>query len=104
MGRGRKTTGLDLIKKCPASNLAKARFEAYFSSLNGTKTIGQAAQELGITGAAFCKGRSQWLHQALEALEPKPLGRPAKEADPQEQVIAGLEGKIRDLTIKIKKT
>jgi cytosine/adenosine deaminase-related metal-dependent hydrolase len=52
---------------------------------------------LGIGESRFFALRNQWLQEALDLLEPRPLGRPAQAVSPQQEEVARLEAENRDL-------
>jgi transposase len=93
--------GMDLLERHQGSDYAKVRFRAFWATLSGNKTAIQAAKDLNISLAAFHKARNLWIDRALEALEPKPLGRPAQGADPQEALSTKLQEEIKELKIKL---
>jgi hypothetical protein len=90
-----------MAEKLEGPDEAKRRLKAILETISGTKTIDQAASEIGVGAARFHELRKEVLQAALLALEPKPAGRPrtTEEQDPR---IADLENQIRDLTIEVK--
>jgi transposase-like protein len=60
-------------------------------------TVPEACQVLGICESRFHGLRNQWLQEALELLEPRPLGRPPQVVSPDQEERARLEAENRDL-------
>ena len=86
MPGGRPTKGLELIDGLAGSSGAKARLRAALETMMGLKSIAEASEGVGLKEAMLHVERAQALQGALDALEPKPMGRPRKieEADPRE--------------------
>jgi transposase len=61
-------------------------------TLRGELSVPEACRRLGIGESRFQDLRGEWLQEALELLEPRPLGRPPRAADP-----AQLQARIRAL-------
>lgn len=53
-------------------------------TLHGERIVPEACAELGIGESRFHALRNRWLQQALELLEPRPVGRPPHPADAAE--------------------
>ncbi len=108
MPGGRPPKGVELIEALEGSEGAKARLRAALETMMGKKTLAEASEEIGLKEAMLHVERTQALQGALEALEPKPLGRPRKleEVDPEEverlrQENATLREKLRQLEVKV---
>jgi Helix-turn-helix domain len=76
--RGRKPLALRHLDKLQGSAHAKQRMAILLKTLEGACTIPEACRELGIGESRFHELREQWLQEALELLEPRPLGRPRR--------------------------
>jgi transposase-like protein len=60
-------------------------------------TVPQACHLLGIGESRFHALRNQWLQEALDLLEPRPLGRPAQVVSPEAEELARLQAQNREL-------
>jgi transposase-like protein len=82
------------------SELAKLRLAAILETMQGKLTVAEACARLGVRESRFHALRNQWLQEALALLEPRPVGRPAKqtaaEAE-QARQLAALEAELRRL-------
>ena len=108
MPGGRRPKGVARIEALEGSEGAKARLKAALETMMGKKTMAEASEEVGLREAMLYVERAQALQGALEALEPKPLGRPRKleEVDPGElerlrEENAALREKLRKLEVKV---
>jgi hypothetical protein len=90
-----------LVDDLQGSGHAKKRLQLMLETISGTRTVSSACEELGINEAAFHKLRTRTLQEALEGLEPRPLGRPRHEASPEEIEIEQLTEEIRDLKLRL---
>lgn len=72
-----RTQGLAHVDGMDGPAEAKARLRAVVRTLSGEATIEEVAVELGVSAARFHEIRRSALRGALEALEPRPPGRPA---------------------------
>jgi transposase len=99
---GRKPTGAKLLDKFTASPHAQARMRAILETVSGQKTIPEACAELGLGEAIFHRIRGQALRAGLNALEPKPMGRPRTATTAQSSVVAALEQENKDLKIALR--
>jgi hypothetical protein len=95
---GRKPQGAALVALFAGSAHAKQRMTLFLQTLSGQCTVGQACAELGIGESRFFAQRSDWLQEALELLEPRSPGRPAKaEPLPTPAQLESLRQRIREL-------
>lgn len=76
------------------SPLARERLTAILASCTGEQQVQEAAAELDITPQRFHVLRSQVLTGALAAAEPRPVGRPAVQVEPE---IARLQAEVEQL-------
>jgi hypothetical protein len=103
MGRGRKTSGPDLVDGLLGSAEAKKRLKVILETITGRRTIADACRELVMNEAAFHKLRERTLGEAVEGLEPRPLGRPKKEEPPEvEKKVEALEEENAQLRLELK--
>ena len=76
--RGRRPLATGHVDGLSGSARAKRRLEAILKTLRGEWTVPEACHRLGVCESRFHALRQQWLQEALELLEPKPVGRPRK--------------------------
>lgn len=96
MPAGRPPKGARLVEALEGSARAKRRLRVILETITGTRTVRAACEELAIGEAAFHKLRARTLQEAVEGLEPRPLGRPAAEQEETGEV-AELEAEIKSL-------
>jgi hypothetical protein len=84
MTRGRKPRGAKLVEGIEGSSHAKKRLKAILMTITGDWTIEEACAHLGIEASMFHKLRQRTLEEAVESLEPRPVGRPAAEQESDE--------------------
>jgi len=89
---GRKPLATGHVVRLEGSEPAKQRLTVLLETLRGELPVPEACQRLGIGESRFHELRGEWLQEALELLEPRPLGRPPRSADP-----APLQARIRAL-------
>jgi transposase-like protein len=77
--------------------VAKQRLEVILETIADRLTVSDACRQLGIGESRFHQRRNQTLQATLEALEPRPLGRPAKPTSPEETEIDTLQAELRRL-------
>ena len=94
---GRKPLGPALVEHLEGSTSAKERLELILQTLAGQITVVQACRLLGISEAMFYKLRNRVLQVCLEDLEPKPLGRPARQVTQDQQRSAELAEEVATL-------
>ena len=99
---GRKPTGTKLLDKFRASPQAHMRMRGVLQTLASQKTIPEVCAELGIGEAMLHRIRDQVLLAGLNALEPKPMGRPPTATSTPSPVVAALEQENKDLKIALR--
>ncbi len=99
---GRKPTGTKLLDKFTASAHAQSRMRAILETVSGQKTIPEACAELGIGEAMFHRIRAEAMAAALQALEPKPMGRPRTATTAESSAVAALEQQNQHLKIALR--
>jgi hypothetical protein len=77
-----------VVERLEGSAEAKHRLRVILQTVAGDLTVAEACAELGIGKTAFFELRKKVLQASLEDLEPKPVGRPAREAPSTEEVEA----------------
>jgi len=80
MGKGRKPLAAGHVDGLSGSELAKLRLSLILQAMLGEVTVAEACEQLGIGESRFHAMRNCWLQEALELLEPRPIGRPPKPA------------------------
>ena len=86
------------VAKLSASDRAKKRLRVILDSLDGSRTVADAAAELAISESRFHALRKHWLQHAVELLEPRPTGRPPKQAGgPLERRADQLETELKEV-------
>lgn len=93
-GPGRPPWGSKLVDNLEGSPLAKQRLRLIVQTLQGERTVGDAARELGCNEARFYAMRQRTLQEAVQGLEPRKPGRKPKEVDPKDEKIAELTGEL----------
>jgi len=96
-GRGRKPLATRHVESLCGSERAKLRLQTILETLQGQTTVPEACQVLGICESRFHALRQAWLQEALELLEPRPLGRPPQVVSPEQAEVARLEAENRGL-------
>ena len=98
---GRTTSSEQLVDALDASEEAKMRLRAVLANLAGEATPAQAGERVGVAQAMFYRFRRDSLQAAAERLEPRAGGRPAATTTPEEERIALLEAKVRELELEL---
>jgi hypothetical protein len=94
---GRKPVGPQIAERLEGSPAAKQRLEVILETIAGQLTVPEACQQLGIGKSRFHALRNRTLQVTLEALEPRPLGRPAKPTVPEPTEVNTLQAEVRRL-------
>jgi hypothetical protein len=95
--RGRHPSGPEFVDKLEGLPEAKLRVKVVLETLNGTRRIQEACEQLGIKEARFDQLRIELLQAAVNAAERQPAGRPARESSPAEEKIRQLGERIAEL-------
>ena len=100
--RGRPGKGLGHIDDLYGDDVAKERQKAILQTVSGELSVREAAKRLGLSEARVRTLRAEALQGMLDALEPKPPGRPPKEAERIEpSAVEELEHQIRELKVDL---
>jgi transposase-like protein len=94
---GRKPAGPQIAERLEGSPVAKQRLEVILETIADQLTVPEACRQLGIGESRFHQLRNQTLQTTLEALEPRPLGRPAKPTSPEQAEVDELQAELRRL-------
>lgn len=81
---GRKPLSTAHVDYLSGSARAKDRLRVFLETLRGTLTVPDACRLLELSEAQFHHLRRVWLQESLELLEPRRVGRPAKQDDAAE--------------------
>jgi len=100
--RGRPPVGPALVDRLDGSPQAKTRLRVILQVLRGEATVPEACAELGIERSRFHELRETVLQEALAALEPRPRGRPPRQASPEEAQVAALEDQVQELKVDLR--
>ena len=99
---GRKPLGPQLVHHLEGSFQAKQRLEVILETIAGRLSIDHACDRLGIKPARFHRLRSRVLEVGIADLEPRPQGRPARQADDVARHVQQLEDRIQYLEEELK--
>ena len=90
-GRGRKPPGPEFVYRLVGTAEQKERLKAILETLLGQRRLTEASADLEITPQRFHMLREQAMQGAMDALAPRPLGRPPQTPTPQQERIDALE-------------
>ena len=76
--KGRRPLATGRVERLSGSERAKSRLATILKTITGELTIVEACTELGVSESRFHALRHEWLQEALELLEPRPMGRPPR--------------------------
>jgi len=91
--------GPRIVERMDGSREAKERMRVILETVSGEKSVDEACEVLGIGKTAFHELRNRALQAALGDLEPKPVGRPAREVPPEQAELERLKAeneRLRD--------
>ena len=103
MARGRPIIGVDLIERLDGPRAMRRRVRIVLATIAGSLTIAQACAELGVGRTQFHALRWRVLDGALEALRPRPRGRP-RHRPLESAEVQQLQARIRELEDALKTT
>jgi hypothetical protein len=89
--RGRKPRGPEFVRALQGDAQARERLERILDTVAGRLGVSEAAEQLGITPQRLHMLREQALQAALDALQPQPMGRPAKSSGSDQERIDALQ-------------
>jgi transposase-like protein len=103
MPAGRKPLGIpEQVDRVPGSPVAKERLRVILANLAGEMSAQDACAALGIEESWFFELRNRSLARFAEAMEPETPGpRPAAPETPEQQRIAELEQRNRQLELHL---
>jgi hypothetical protein len=95
--RGRLPAGPEYIDKLLGSPESKQRLKGILDTLYGEARLLDMCSQLDIRETRFHQLRELALQGALNALEPRPAGRPSRAATPEVEIIRALEQRVNEL-------
>lgn len=98
--RGRRPIGPELVERLEGSARARLRMRVILETIAGTTRATEAREQLGICAQRFEALRAEAIGAGIAALEPKPVGRPARAPDRAPEV-ARLEARIEQLEAEL---
>jgi hypothetical protein len=99
--RGRYPSGPEVVERLDGSDEAKRRLRVLLEVLSGRCRIKDACARLGIKEARLEQLRRALLG-ALEALEPRPGGRPRRQAEVTAGQVGELVARVRELELALR--
>lgn len=103
MPAGRKPMSIDdQVDRLEGSPAAKTRLRVILANLAGELSVADACAELGVNESWFFDLKRESLKRWAKTMEPGTPGRPPSgEKTPEQQRIAELEGRVRQLELKL---
>ena len=95
--RGRLPAGVEAVWRLNGSDEARRRLQVILEVVAGQCRVQQACERLEVGPTQFERLRTRVLEAALEALEPRPAGRPSQPVQPLSGRVAELEEEVRQL-------
>jgi hypothetical protein len=89
--RGRYPAGLEYVDKLDGAAADKERLKVILETLFGEARLLEACTRLGIRETRFHQLRDRALQGALDAITPRPAGRPSRQAAGAAELVLGLE-------------
>jgi hypothetical protein len=93
----RPNKGLDHVNGLWGDPQPKQRLQSILSTLGGQQSVDDACSDLGIGPTHFAALRRRVLQAGLDALLPRPVGRPAHVPSRSEREVAALRQRIAEL-------
>jgi hypothetical protein len=100
--KGCKPQGIALVERFDSSPQALERARVTLATITGEMTIGQACQRLGLCAARVYRLRADGLQDYVDRCEPRPAGRPRREASPDALRCQELERENAELKTALK--
>ena len=95
--RGRLPAGPEAVWEMNGSDEARQRLEVILEVIAGRCRVQEAFARLQLSPSRLEQLRSRALEAALEALEPRPTGRPPQPPNPLASQLAELQDQVRQL-------
>lgn len=93
----RPNKGLGHVDALQGDPESKWRLKVVLATLTGEMLVDEAHDELGIGQSQFANLRKQALQGALDALQPKPVGRPRRVTAHSEAEVEAMQQRIVEL-------
>jgi len=101
MGRGRPGKGEGHVDGLEGPASSKARMKVILATLSGAMTVREASEALGLSEARFHALRQEKLQVWLDALAPRPPGRPPKEEEVEPSEVEFLREQVKELELDL---
>ena len=98
MSMARPNKGAAHVDDLKGSQRSKRRVKVILATLSGEMSVADACKDLGVGPTQFANLREQMLQGALDALEPRPVGRPPVAATPTPADVEDLEDQLIELS------
>jgi hypothetical protein len=92
--RGRYPAGIEYVDHFDAAPAEKERLKAIVQTLCGVARFGEACERVGLRERRLRQLRDQAVQGALDAMRPRPAGRPSAAATAEGQRIGELEAEL----------
>ena len=99
--RGRFPQGAEYIDKLDGAAAEKERLKAILATMSGEKRMLEVCAELGIGETRFHQLRETALQAALDAIAPRPAGRPSLAMLSEAQQLRVQQGRIEELELAL---
>jgi hypothetical protein len=99
--RGRYPAGVDYVDKLDGAAADKGRLKAILQTLAGEARLLEVCDHLGIRATRFHQLRQRALQAALDALAPRPAGRPSLRVTPEAERIDALEQALAEKELQL---
>jgi hypothetical protein len=99
--RGRYPAGVDYVDKLDGAAADKGRLKAILQTLAGEARLREVCDHLGIRATRFQQLRQRALQAALDALAPRPAGRPCVRVTPEAERIDALEQALAEKELQV---
>ena len=100
--RGRHPSGPEFVRKLEGSAQAKERLEVLLETVAGTCRVTEACRRLGISEPRFDQLRVEALQAAMDRLEARPTGRPARTPSAADLEVERLQERNAELEADMK--
>jgi hypothetical protein len=99
--RGRYPSGLEVLEEMEGSAEDKERLQTIVETMMGQTRVLEACERLGIGETRFRQLRGAAMQGALDAIRPKPAGRPSRAATPEAERIRELEQQFAEKELEL---
>ena len=99
--RGRYPAGVDYVDKLDGAAADKGRLKAILQTLSGAARLLEVCTQLGIRETRFHQLRERALQGALDAIAPRPAGRPSLRSTPAAERIDELEQTLAENELQL---